>query len=62
MAPKKMKIIGYNGKVVSLVGFGYDLLGTSFSDYALDVYFSDKEVEKILLKMIDRNIEIEYLK
>ena len=62
MAPKKMKIIGYNGKVVSLVGLGYDFLGTSFSDYALDVYFSDKEVGKIILKMIDRNIEIEYLK
>lgn len=62
MSPKQMRIIGYNDTIVSLRGFGYDIMGGNFSDYAIDVYFSDKEVEKIMLKMLDRNIELEYLK
>ena len=62
MAPKQMKIIDSQGGVVSLRGFGCDTMGNSFSDYGIDVYLSNNEIEKIVLKMFDRNVEIEYLK
>lgn len=62
MAPKQMKIVKVKDNVVSLIGFGSDLMGNSFCDYALDIYFSDNEIDKIMLKMLDRNINIEYLK
>ena len=62
MAPKQMKIINVNGNVVSLRGYGYDMMGTPYSDYGIDIYFTNKEIEKIILRMFDRNIEIEYLK
>lgn len=62
MAPKQMRIINVNDNVVSLRGFGNDRLGNSFSDYAIDLYFNGLEIEKAILKMLDRNIELEYLK
>ena len=62
MAPKQMIIINVNDNVVSLRGFGNDRLGNSFSDYAIDLYFNGLEIEKAILKMLDRNIELEYLK
>lgn len=62
MAPKQMEIINVSKSVVSLRGFGYDQMGNPFSDYGIDIYFTNKEVEKIILKMFDRNVEIEYLK
>lgn len=62
MAPKQMRIIEKRRDMVSLRGFGYDRMGGSFSDYAIDIYFEEKQMEKIVLKMLDRNIELEYLK
>lgn len=62
MAPKQMHIVKVINNVVSLEGFGRDLLGNNFSDYAIDIYFHDREIDKIVLKMLDRNVELEYLK
>lgn len=63
MAPKQMEIFKVKNNIVSLIGFGTDLFGNSFSDYAIDIYFSpNKTIEKILLKIIDRNIELLYIK
>ena len=62
MAPKQMKIINVNGNIVSLRGYGYDKLGNSFSDYAIDLFFDGTNITKAVLKMLDRNIELEYLK
>ncbi|MBR4390256.1 MAG: hypothetical protein IKT00_13935 [Prevotella sp.] len=62
MAPKQMKIINVVDNIISLRGFGYDMMGSPFSDYGIDIYFDNKEIEKIKLKMFDRNIELEYLK
>lgn len=62
MAPKQMKIIQCENNVVSLKGYGHDMMGNPFSDYGIDVYFNNKEITKIVLKMFDRNIELEYLK
>ncbi len=62
MAPKQMKIVNFVGNIVSLRGFGYDKMGSSFSDYAIDLYFDRTSINKVVLKMLDRNIELEYLK
>lgn len=62
MAPKQMRIININGNIVSLRGYGYDKLGNSFSDYAIDLFFDGAKLTKAVLKMLDRNIELEYLK
>lgn len=62
MAPKQMRIVNVKGNIASLRGFGYDVMGNPFSDYGIDVYFSCKEIQKIVLKLFDRNIELEYLK
>lgn len=62
MAPKQMRIINVRGNIISLRGYGYDMMGSPFSDYGIDVCFADMEIEKIVLKMFDRNIELEYLK
>lgn len=69
MAPKQMRIIDAQPPIVggslgfvSLRGYGYDMMGSSYSDYAIDLFFNGKEIEKVILKMLDRNIELEYLK
>lgn len=62
MAPKQMKIINVNGNIVSLRGYGCDKLGSSFSDYAIDLFFDGTDITKAVLKILDRNIELEYLK
>lgn len=62
MAPKQMRIINIRDNIVSLRGYGCDMLGNSYSDYAIDLLFNKKEIEKVTLKMLDRNIELEYLK
>lgn len=62
MAPKQMRIIDVTDNKVSLRGYGYDRMGSPFSDYGIVVFLNDKEISKIVLKMFDRNIELEYLK
>lgn len=62
MAPKQMKIVNAADDTISLRGFGYDAMGSAYSDYGIDVYFVNKMIDKIVLKMFDRNIELEYLK
>ena len=62
MAPKQMRIINVKDNIVSLIGYGYDMMGNPYSDYAIDLFFNGAEIDKATLKMLDRNIEIEYLK
>ena len=61
MAPKQMKIIKVHDNVVQLVGFGYDRLGASFSDYGIDVLVDGLIITRVQLNMFDRNISIVYL-
>ena len=61
MAPKQMKIIKVYDNVVQLVGFGYDRLGASFSDYGIDVLVDGLIITRVQLNMFDRNISIVYL-
>ena len=45
-----------------LRGYGRDANGGSFADYGLTIKFENEEVEKCILHMYDRNVDIEYLK
>ena len=62
MAPKQMRVVQDNGSAVELRGFGSDPMSFSFSDYGITLHFDGSEVEKAVLHMHDRNIDIEYLK
>ncbi len=61
MAPKKMKIIQYSNEKVVLRGYGSDIMGASFANYGLSIYFQNNKVEKCILHLHDRNVDIEYL-
>ena len=62
MAPKQMKIIQETKDKVVLRGYGYDNMGSSFADYGLSIYYKNDIVEKCILHMHDRSVDIEYLK
>jgi tetratricopeptide (TPR) repeat protein len=62
MAPKQMKIIQQTNDKVVLRGYGYDNMGSSFADYGLSIHYKNGIVEKCILHMHDRNVDIEYLK
>jgi len=61
MAPKRMKLVGIDNEKIQLVGFGRDAMGASFSDYGLTIYHDDGSIEKCVLHLFDRNIDIVYL-
>ncbi len=62
MAPKRMKIIGQNDSKIILKGYGFDAMGGSFEDYGLTIHFEDGQVDKCILHMHDRNVDVVYLK
>ena len=62
MAPKQMKIIEHVNDKIVLRGYGYDDMGSSFDDYGLSILYKNNDIEKCILHMHDRNIDIEYLK
>jgi hypothetical protein len=62
MSPKQMKIIEANENKISLKGFGQDQMGASFEDYGFTIILKNEEVEKCILHMYDRNVDIEYIK
>ena len=61
MAPKQMKIVQQTNERILLRGYGHDSMGSSFSDYGLSIIYKNGSVEKCILHMHDRNIDIEYL-
>jgi len=61
MAPKQMKVIEETENKIVLRGYGHDQMGNSFADYFLTIWYRDEEVEKCVLHIHDRNIDIEYL-
>lgn len=62
MAPKQMKIIQQSSEKIVLRGYGCDMMGSSFADFGLTIHVKNGSVEKCILHMYDRNIDIEYLK
>jgi len=61
MAPKQMKLIGVDNEKIQLKGYGQDAMGASFADYGLTIYHNDGNIEKCILHMFDRNVDIMYL-
>ncbi len=61
MAPKQMKLVSINNEKIQLKGYGPDLMGASFSDYGLTIFHDDGNIEKCILHMFDRYVDIEYL-
>lgn len=62
MAPKQMQVVNVDGATITLRGYGYDALGFPFSNYALSVIFRGDVIESCTLHMIDRGVDIIYLK
>lgn len=62
MSPKQMKITEQTLNMVVLRGYGFDMMGGAFADYGLTIFFQEGEVEKCILHLHDRNVDIEYLK
>jgi tetratricopeptide (TPR) repeat protein len=61
MAPKQMKLIRADSEKIQLKGFGRDQMGASFDDYGLTIFHNDGNIEKCVLHMYDRGVDIEYL-
>jgi hypothetical protein len=61
MAPKQMKLVNSDNKKLELKGYGYDQMGSSFADYGLTVFINGQTIEKCILHMFDRGVDIEYL-
>ena len=59
MAPKQMKIIQKTIDKVVLRGHGYDARGSSFADYGMTIHLKNSDIEKCILHMHDRNVDIE---
>jgi hypothetical protein len=62
MAPKQMKLINSGNGVIQLRGYGRDQMGASFADYGLTILYNNGNIEKCVLHMFDRGVEIEYLR
>jgi tetratricopeptide (TPR) repeat protein len=62
MTPKQMKIISQTNDKIILRGYGCDPMGASFVDFGLTIHLKTGSVEKCILHLHDRNIDIEYLK
>jgi hypothetical protein len=61
MAPKKMKAIEETTEKLVLRGYGHDMMGSPFSDYGLTIKKADGKLDKCILHMHDRHVDIEYL-
>lgn len=61
MAPKQMKLLKQDINKIHLKGYGCDRMGASFADYGITIFHVDGKIEKCILHMYDRNVDIEYL-
>lgn len=61
MAPKQMKLIESDNQKTILRGFGIDAMGSSFADYGLTIFHNNGSIEKCILHMYERGVDIEYL-
>jgi tetratricopeptide (TPR) repeat protein len=62
MAPKQMKLVVADNEKIQLKGYGNDNMGASFADYGLTIYHNEGNIEKCILHMFDRNVNIIYEK
>ncbi|KAA6341085.1 hypothetical protein EZS27_011094 [termite gut metagenome] len=69
MSPKPMKVIQQTAEKIVLRGYGYDNMAlamgagdaASFAHYGLSVFLKNGEIEKCVLHMHNRGIDLEYL-
>mgnify|MGYP006921205824 FL=1 len=70
MSPKRMKIVGINGNIVELRGYGYDenalaigasLDAASFENYGVVLMIEYDKIIRAQLNMFDRNVCLVYL-
>lgn len=61
MAPKPMKVRAETSDEISLIGYGADNFGNPFAHYGLTIQLNKSRIEKIILHMNDRQIDIEYV-
>jgi tetratricopeptide (TPR) repeat protein len=61
MAPKQMKLIAIDNVKIQLKGYGSDAMGASFADYGLTIFHDNGKIEKCVLHMYDRGVDIVYL-
>lgn len=62
MSPKQMKVIHHSNDSIVLQGYGNDSFGESFTDYGLTIQLQNDNIDKCILHMFDRGVDIEYLK
>lgn len=62
MHPKKMEIVSQDNSKIELRGIGNDFLGVPFSGYGITLNLKNDEVERVILHMFDRKVDIEYFK
>ncbi len=63
MAPKQMKLVDMGMGQIMLRGYGLDQMGSPFSDYGLTLFHSEEgRIEKMILHMYDRGVDIHYLR
>lgn len=61
MSPKQMKISHQSESLIILRGFGYDMLGNTFSDYGMTIEYCDNQILSCTLHIHDRNVDIRYI-
>ncbi len=61
MAPKRMAVIEEDENRIVLRGYGNDAHGFPFSDYGLTIHLNEAGIEKCVLHLLDRGVDIEYL-
>ena len=62
MAPKQMKVVKQEGGKTVLRGYGSDSSGATFANYGLTINMTGNEVDKCILHLHDRGVDIDYLK
>lgn len=68
MAPKPMRVISQSDNKIVLRGYPLQAMSPfgwidfDGQNYGLTIFFKNEQVEKCVLHMYDRNVEIEYLK
>lgn len=67
MAPKQMKVINSDSQKTILRGWGEDPMAMghpdgSYANYGITIFHPQNEIEKIVLHLHDRGVDIEYLK
>ena len=68
VSPKPMKIISQSADKIILRGYlveamaPFGMIEVDLADYGLSIYLKNEEIDKCILHMHDRNVDIEYMR